>query len=126
MNSIIISGNLTKDVELNTTNSGISVGKFTVAVNSNFKKEDGSRDVYFMNVVTWKERAEVCSKYLAKGSKVIVKGEIQTRSYEKNDGTKAYTWEIQADAVEFVGTKKEIKKDEEIKAEPIEDEGLPF
>ena len=131
MNRVEIIGRLTKDVELNKTNSGISV--VNVAVDRKFKDEEGNKITDFFNVVVWRGLAENIAKYCSKGSKVFIAGELQNRSWEKEDGSKAYITEIVASECEFLDTKKtgesaEVK--EELKAEltPIEDNGddLPF
>ena len=81
MNKCILIGNLTRDPELSTTGSGISVCKFSIAVNRTFKNQNGEYETDFLNIVTWRGLADNCSKYLIKGSKVAVCGQIQTRTY---------------------------------------------
>lgn len=104
MNKCFLLGNLTKDPEVATTNSGIAVTKFTIACNRNYTNPDGEREADFLNIVTWRGLAENCAKYLSKGNKVAVTGAITTRSYEANDGSKRYVTEIVADEVEFIKT----------------------
>lgn len=113
-------GNLVQDPEK--LNIEKSACKFTIAVNENYTKEDGTRPVQYFNVVVWGKMAENCLKYLKKGSKVSICGNPQNRSYEANDGTKKYIFEIVATDVEFLGSPKQ--KD----VEEIEDnsEDLPF
>ena len=101
MNRVEIIGNLTKNPDLRTTGSGISVCSFTVAVQRKFKDQNGERGVDYIPVIAWKTLAENCAKYLLKGKKVGVSGEIQTRSYEK-DGIKRYITEVLATDVEFL------------------------
>ena len=88
MQEFICVGNLSKDPETGKTPSGVSVCKFSIAINRNFTKEDGTRDVDFFNVVVWRGLAENCGKYLKKGSKVAIVGKLQNRTYEVKDGTK--------------------------------------
>ena len=130
MNKVILIGNLTKDPELTTTTSGISVCRFPVAVSRRFTNSEGERETDFINVVVWRNLADNCHKYLKKGSKAAVVGSIQTRSYEAQDGTKRYVTEIVADEVEFVGSRNGgVEEREEVtKLEPIKDDGddLPF
>lgn len=130
MNRVEIIGRLTKDVELNTTNSGISVAKLSVAVDRKYKDEEGNKITDFFNVVVWRGLAENIAKYCSKGSKVFIAGELQNRSWEKEDGTKAYITEIVTSECEFLDTKKTGESVEEVKAEltPVEDNGddLPF
>ncbi|MDD5016823.1 MAG: single-stranded DNA-binding protein [Eubacteriales bacterium] len=138
MNKATIIGNLTKDPELRTTASGISVCTFTVAVSRPFNRDETD----FIPVVTWRGLAENCSKFLAKGRKVGVSGRIQTRSYEANNGERRYVTEIIADDVEFLSPKGEggqrtsdvppppdeagLFGDEADDFEPLDDEQMPF
>ena len=105
MNKIFLIGNLTRDPELSTTNSGISVCRISIAVSRRFANADGSRETDFFNVVAWRAIAENCAKYLKKGSKIAVMGSIQNHSYEGTDGTKRYTTDITAEEIEFLSTK---------------------
>lgn len=98
MNKVFIVGNLTKAPEMRTTQSGVSVATFTVAVQRRFKR--GETD--FLNVVAWRGLADNCGKYLVKGQKVAVCGEIQTRSYDGQDGSKRYITEVVAEDIEFL------------------------
>lgn len=102
MNKVFLIGNLVRDPEVRATQSGISVCNFTVAVNRRFKKENGEQETDFLNVIAWRQLAELCGKYLAKGRKVAVTGSIQTRTYEAKDGSKRTAWDIVADEVEFL------------------------
>ncbi|MBQ8522974.1 MAG: single-stranded DNA-binding protein, partial [Clostridia bacterium] len=107
MNKVFLIGNLTRDPELSTTNSGISVCRISIAVSRRFANADGSRETDFFNVVAWRAIAENCAKYLKKGSKIAVMGSIQNRSYEGNDGTKRYTTDITAEEIEFLSPKND-------------------
>ncbi len=124
MQKFICIGNLTKDPDLTTTTSGLSVAKFTVAVPRKFKNAQGEKEVDFLNVVVWRTLADNCHKYLKKGSKCCVVGQVQNRSYEAQDGTKRYITEIVAEEVEFLNTKSAETK-ENNNVEEIED-SLPF
>ncbi len=137
MNKVILIGNLSKDPELTTTNGGVSVCRFTIAVQRRFQNAEGERDADFINVVVWRAQAENCHKYLKKGSKCAVDGRIQTSSYEAQDGTRRYVTEVVADNVEFVGTRQREDGDAPVAAksqpakpvadlEPIDDDSLPF
>jgi single-strand DNA-binding protein len=107
LNCVHAAGNLTKDPEVTFTTSGTAKGKFSIAVNSQYKDKSGEmkKEVEFLNIVCWGATAENCSKFLTKGSNVFVEGRIKTRSWE-TDGKKHYATEIQADRVHFL-TKKE-------------------
>lgn len=98
MNQCFIIGNLTKAPEARTTPNGISVTTFTVAVARRFDRNQTD----FFNVVTWRGLADNCGRYLVKGQKVAVTGELQTRSYDGKDGVKRYVTELIADNVEFL------------------------
>ena len=104
MNKAILIGNLTRDPEVRTTGSGVSVCTFTIAVNRRFANQQGVREADFINIVAWRQTAELCGRYLAKGRKVAVVGSIQTRSYDAQDGSKRYVTEVVADEVEFIST----------------------
>lgn len=146
MNKVILVGNLTRDPELVTTNNGIALCRFTLAVQRRFASSDGEREADFINIVVWRAQAENCHKYLKKGSKAGVVGTIQTRSYDSGDGTKKYATEVVAEEVEFLstkssgsenaqetpapqepsGSKSSGKSDVISKFEPIDDDNLPF
>ena len=137
MNKVILVGNLSKDPELSTTNGGISVCRFSIAVQRRFQNAEGEREADFINVVVWRGQAENCHKFLKKGSKCGVVGRIQTSSYEAQDGTRRYVTEVVADNVEFVGTRQREDGDAPVAAksqpakpvadlEPIDDDSLPF
>ena len=98
MNKIIIIGNLTGDPAIRTTRDGISVCDFTVAVNGH-RKEDPAQ---FFRVSAWRQMAENCHKYLAKGRKVCVTGAVSAHTYQGNDGTTRVSLDIQDSEVEFL------------------------
>ena len=130
MNKAILTGNLTKDPELKTTQSGISVCRFTIAVKRKFKDAQGNQVTDFIPVITWRGIAESCAKYLTKGRKAAVIGEIQTRSYDAQDGTKRYVTEIIASEVEFLTPKQEPRQeagcDPVLNFTAMVDDELPF
>ena len=103
MNKAILIGRLTADPELTTTNSGVDVCRFSLAINRPFKSQSGETQTDFLNIVVWRAAAANCHKFLKKGSQCAVVGSIQTRSYEDNNGIKRYVTEIVADNVEFLG-----------------------
>ncbi len=102
MNKCIFIGNLTRDPELQTTGGGVSFCRFSIAVNRSYTNASGEREADFINIVTWRGLADNCAKYLAKGRKVCVVGQLQTRTYDDKDGNKRYATEIVADDVEFI------------------------
>lgn len=103
MNKVYLIGNLTRDPEIRTTTTGIQVCNFSIAVNRR-RRADGVQETDFFNIVTWRQLAELCSKYLSKGRKVAVSGSIQTRTYEAQDGSKRNAFDIVADEVEFLSS----------------------
>ena len=128
MNRVILIGNLTRDPELKTTPNGVSVCQFSIAVGRRYTDKSGEKQTDYFNIVAWRSLGENCGKYLAKGRKVGVVGELQTRSYEKN-GVKHYITEIVADDVEFLTPRDVTNKQDESEAEftDIEPDGdLPF
>lgn len=144
MNKVILIGNLTKDPELITTTNGISLCRFTLAVQRRFVNSEGEREADFISVIVWRSQAENCGKFLKKGSKCAVVGNIQTRNYDGTDGTKRYVTEVVAEEVEFLGsrpvgddegkqasnkennTEKKEDKSPISEFEPIDDDTLPF
>lgn len=103
-------GRLTKDVDLATTPNGVSVAKFTIAVNRAFTNADGEREADFINCVAWRKTAEILEKYCQKGDRIGVVGELQTRNYKTKDGEKRTATEIIVDEVEFLERKKDGEK----------------
>jgi len=134
MNKAVLIGNLTRDPELKTTAAtGSSVCNFTLAVQRRFKNQAGEREADFIPIVAWKQTAELCAKYLRKGSKVAVEGSIQTRNYDAQDGTRRYVTEIVANEVEFLTKAGEQRQESapppsDSTAPPMQgiDEDLPF
>lgn len=107
MNKAILVGRLTKDPELKTTGSGVSVCSFTLAINRRFKNAEGNYDADFINCVAWRQQAEFISKYFSKGRMVGICGSIQTRTYDREDGQRVYVTEVVADEVSFVDSKSQ-------------------
>ena len=132
MNKLTIIGNLTKDPELRTTTSGISVCSFTVAVNRR-RQQEGQPEADYFRVTAWRERGEICAKFLQKGKKVCVIGPVSVSTYQAQDGTTRAQLEILADEVEFISPRTESapaaepKRDPETRYEQVDiDDELPF
>ena len=106
MNKAILVGRLTKDPELKTTASGVSVCSFTIAVNRRFRNAEGNYDADFINCVAWRQQADFLSKFFSKGRMVGICGSIQTRNYER-DGQRVYVTEVVADEISFVDSKSQ-------------------
>lgn len=105
MNKVILIGNLANDPELRTTQSGISNCTFRLAVQRKYANQQGQREADFLNIVCWRQTAELCARYLAKGRKVGIEGTLQTRSYDAQDGSKRYVTEVIAESVEFLSAR---------------------
>lgn len=139
MNRLTIIGNLTRDPELRTTQSGISVCSFTVAANRR-RKADGQQEADYFRVTAWRELGENCQKYLAKGRKVAVTGPVSVSTYTANDGSTRATLEVTADDVEFLSSREDGQQVRAASApapqqtqvgansgfEQVDDEDLPF
>lgn len=105
MNKCILIGNLARDPESRTMQSGIAYCTFTLAVQRRYANAEGKREADFITIVCWRQTAELAQKYLAKGRKVAVEGRIETRSYDAQDGTKRYVTEVIADSIEFLASR---------------------
>lgn len=102
LNLAVIAGRLTREPELSTTSSGVSVTTFSIAVNRSY---GGDNIADFIDCVAWRERADFITKYFRKGMAICVRGEIQTRTYEDKDNVKRKVTEILVDKVDFVESK---------------------
>jgi single-strand DNA-binding protein len=110
INSVVITGNLTKDPELRSTPGGTSVCKLRVAVNS--RRKDGSTGEWvdkpnYFDVTVWGAQGENCANYLSKGRPVAVQGRLDWREWEAQDGSKRQAVEIIADSVQFLGSRSD-------------------
>lgn len=131
LNKIFIMGRLTRDPELRHTQSGTAVASFSLAVDRDFKEQDGSRATDFIDCVAWRSSAEFVDKYFSKGRMAVVEGRLQIRDWTDKDGNKRRTAEIVADSVYFGDSKRD--GGDAVQSEPqgdfseIEDDGnLPF
>lgn len=107
LNVITIGGRLTKDPELRTTQSGVSVCSFSVAVERDYAPEGQKKETDFFDVVVWRQTAEFVSKYFHKGDMIMVSGRMESRKYTGNDGIERKVWEIQNASAYFGGNKKD-------------------
>lgn len=140
MNKAILIGRITANPELRTTQSGNQNTTFSLAVNRNYTKEDGTKETDFINCTAWKKTAENIVKYCSKGSQIAVEGRIQTRSYDAQDGTKRYVTEVLVEQCTFLGAKVEAgdKEKDIVKTDDVDpfadfgnevalsDDDLPF
>lgn len=107
MNKLTIIGNLTRDPELRTTQNGLNVCTFTVAVNRRRSAANDQPEADYFRVTAWRALADLCSKYLAKGRKVAVTGPVMVNTYTANDGTTRASMEVTADDVEFLSPRED-------------------
>lgn len=135
LNAVCLMGRLTRDPELRTTASGVSVTSFTLAVDRAYVKQGEDRQADFIDVVAWRGTADFVCKYFRKGQLIAVQGSIQTRAYTDKDGNKRKAVEVVASNVHFAEPKKEAapKANAYRAQEPMEyaevptpDDDLPF
>ena len=131
MNKILLTGGLTKDPELSTTSNGKQVCRFSIGVKRDFSGAEQPESDYF-NCVAWAGLGETCGKYLKKGSKVLVEGQMLTHSYEK-DNVKRTVYDVNVSKIEFLSNTKSGEKEEKvvdskngIELTAIQDSDLPF
>ena len=105
-NLVVLTGRTTSEVELKTTPSGVSVCSFTIAVERKYKQGE-ERQADFINIVAWRQTAEFVSKYFSKGSLIGIEGSIQTRKYKDKEGNTRTAFEVVANNVQFVESKKQ-------------------
>ena len=105
MNKVILIGRLAADPELRTTQSGIPVAQYRLAVNRRTKSADGQQVADFFPCIAWGQNAEFVAKYLSKGMKIGIVGTLQTRSYDAQDGSKRYVTEVIVNEHEFCESK---------------------
>ncbi len=108
VNKVILMGNLGKDPEIRTLESGAKVARISLATNEYFKNKNGEviERTEWHFIVLWHRKAELAEKFLKRGSPLYVEGRLQTRNWEDKDGVKRYTTEIVADVVNLVGGKQ--------------------
>lgn len=107
INRVVLTGRLTRNPELKTTQSGLSVASFTLAVNRQFTDSQGKREADFINCVIWRKAAENLCKFTHKGSLIGVDGRLQTRSYDNNNGQKVFVTEVVVDSFSLLEPKNE-------------------
>ena len=97
LNRVVLTGRLTRDPELRYTGSGTAVCSFTVAVDRQFRNQQGNRDADFINCVIWRKSAENFANFTHKGAMVGIDGRLSTRNYENNQGQRVYVTEVTVD-----------------------------
>ena len=136
MNSVVLIGRVTRDVELRfIPSTGLAVAKFNLAVDRGLygeKKQEaeakGLPTADFINITVFGKTAESCANYLSKGNKCAVQGKISTGSYTTQSGEKRYTTEVIADRVEFLESKGQAKPQDEEIWQPVDEseDFIPF
>lgn len=134
LNKIVVMGRFTADAELRSTQGGKNVTSFTLAVDRDFKGQNGERETDFINCVAWNGTADFVTRYFKKGSMAIVSGRLHTRKYETQDGQKRTATEIVAENVYFGEAKKNAEETAESDTTPSlpsefnaeDDDYLPF
>lgn len=105
LNSVALTGRLTKDVDLRYTQSGTAVGSFTIAVDRQFRSANGERETDFINCAIWRKSAENFANFTHKGSLVGIEGHIQTRTYDNAQGQRVYVTEVIVENFALLETK---------------------
>lgn len=131
MNNVTLVGNMTKDADLKFTSNGSAVASFTLAVSRAFKNANGEKETDFINCVVWRKQAEVLAEYTRKGSKIAIRGRMQTRNYDNKEGVKVYVTEVVVEEFTFLDSKKDSQSGNDPFAkssQPIDiaDQDLPF
>ena len=120
MNKIVLLGKLIRDPELRALEGSDKVfTRFIIAVDRNFKAQDGTRKADLIPVTVWGRKAEVVCQYMRKGSYISLSGRLRTGSYEDKDGNKKYIAEVVAEDFKFVGNRRTDKELE--RAENLDD-----
>ena len=129
-NKVILMGRLARDVDARQTPSGKTVARFTLAVDRRQgKNTQGQQTADFFNIVAWERLADFCSNYLQKGTKILLEGQLQSRSYEAQDGSKRYVTEVVARDIEFAeskGSQSNTQQIGQIQGTEVEDFTIPF
>lgn len=104
-NKVILMGNLTRDVEMRTTQSGQSVANFSLAVTRSWRDQNGAQQdqTSFINCVAWGKPGEIIAQYVQKGAPLLVSGRLDQRSYEDKEGNKRTSVEVVVEDFNFIG-----------------------
>lgn len=126
MNSVTVSGRLARDVEIRSTQNGKQVGNFAVAVERDYKSENGDRPVDFIDCVAWGKSAEFAQSYLRKGNRAIINGKLQQRNWQDQEGKKRSKHEIQVSSMEPIDWPNNQSDQFEGEEATISKEDIPF
>lgn len=117
INSVIICGNLIKDNELRYTTNGKEILNNTIAIKRNYKNENNEYESDFINIKVFGSKAKYINDYAEKGSKLLIRGHIQSGSYENKEGNKVYTTDVIVDEVNIMPSNKKTTEKREIKSD---------
>ena len=128
LNKIMLIGRLGKDPELNVTSDGTPITKFTLAVNRNTKTSTGERkeETEWFNIVAWRQLAEICERYLHKGSKIYIEGRLTQRKYTDREGVQRTSVEVIANDMQMLDSKSASSGSESFSAVGAGDSNDPF
>lgn len=107
INNVVLVGRLTRDPDLRTTGSGISVATFTLAVDRQYTNSQGERGADFVSCVIWRKAAENFANFTSKGSLVGIQGRLQTRTYDDKDGKRVYVTEVVVDNFSLLESRRD-------------------
>ena len=107
LNRVVLMGRLVADPELKTTNTGISVTSFRIAVDRSYVKAGAERQADFFDIVAWRSSAEFVCRNFSKGSLIAIDGQLQSRQYQTKDGQNRTAIEVVADNVSFTGERRD-------------------
>ena len=113
INNVTLIGRATKDPDLRYTASGTAVATFTLAVNRNYKNQNGDREADFINCVIWRKPAETFANYVRKGTLVGIVGRIQTRFYENQQGQRVYVTEVIVESYQLLESRSQAEAREQ-------------
>ena len=125
INRVVLTGRITKDIELRATQSDNKVTSFSIAVDSYSKNQETNTtttQTSFINCVAWNNQANFLNEYCKKGSLIAIEGRIQSRSYDRRDGTKAYVTEVVVDRVENLTPSPKENADANVNNSPVQQE----
>lgn len=128
MNKVILMGRLARDPDVRTTQGGKSVARMTLAVDRR-RGPDGQQEADFLVLIAWEKIADIAANYLHKGSKILVEGRLQPRSYEAQDGSKRYITEIIVSNLEFCESRRQETGQASQTGQfgnPVSDRDIPF
>ena len=131
INNVVLVGRMTRDAELRYTPSNQAVATFALAVNRNFKNQDGEREADFIHCVIWRQQAENLANWAKKGALIGITGRIQTRSYDNQQGQRVYVTEVVAESFQLLESRGQQSNSQDSSfgnssSMDIQDEDLPF